>query len=78
MENEHDLDNLTINEIREYYERICRALQIGAERYVEQKASRSLDSSTKTEWIEMAMSEWLQQAEDELELIYIKEEDLIQ
>lgn len=75
---EHELDNLTLNEIREYYERICRALQIGAERYVEQKASRSLDDKSKTEWIDMAMAEWLQQAEDELELVYIKEENLLQ
>jgi len=75
---ENELDDLTLNEIREYYERICRALQIGAERYVEQKASRSLDNDTKEEWIDMAMVEWLQQAEDELELIYIKDENLLQ
>jgi len=75
---ENELDNLTLNEIRSHYEIICRALQIGGERYVEQKASRSHTDDTKTEWAEMAITEWLQQAEDELELVYIKGETLIQ
>jgi len=73
---EHELDNLTLNEIRDYYERICRAFQISVEQYVKEK-SRRLDKETFDEWVEMAMGEWLQQAEDELELVYIKEENLL-
>lgn len=75
----HDLEDLTLSEIRDNFHIICKAIQIGTEKYVEEKSKHSqLDQKTKDEWEEMVLSEWIQQAQDELELDFVKEENLIQ